>query len=52
MNVFAIESMSCPLTPKSHSLISPSEFMRILEGLTSSIIIFVSFHIKNVFEKI
>ena len=30
-----MESMSCPLTPKSHSLISPREFTRMLEGLTS-----------------
>lgn len=27
--------MSCPLTPKSHSLISPREFTKMLEGLTS-----------------
>lgn len=31
----AMESMSCPLTPKSHSLISPREFTRMLDGLTS-----------------
>lgn len=31
-----MESMSCPLTPKSHSLISPREFTRMLEGLTSN----------------
>lgn len=30
-----MESMSCPLTPKSHSLISPRELTRMLEGLTS-----------------
>ena len=30
-----MESMSCPLTPKSQSLISPREFTRMLEGLTS-----------------
>lgn len=30
-----MESMSWPLTPKSHSLISPREFTRMLEGLTS-----------------
>lgn len=31
----AMESISCPLTPKSQSLISPREFTRMLEGLTS-----------------
>lgn len=31
-----MESMSWPLTPKSHSLISPREFTRMLEGLTSA----------------
>lgn len=31
-----MESMSCPLTPKSQSLISPREFTRMLEGLTSA----------------
>lgn len=31
----AMESMSWPLTPKSHSLISPREFTRMLEGFTS-----------------
>jgi hypothetical protein len=35
INVFAIESINCPLTPKSHSFISPDEFIRIFEGLTS-----------------
>lgn len=30
-----MESISCPLTPKSQSLISPREFTRMLEGLTS-----------------
>lgn len=30
-----MESMSCPLTPKSHSLISPRELTRMLEGFTS-----------------
>lgn len=30
-----MESMSWPLTPKSHSLISPRELTRMLEGLTS-----------------
>lgn len=30
-----MESMSWPLTPKSHSLISPLEFTRMLEGFTS-----------------
>lgn len=32
---FAIESISCPLTPKSQSLISPLEFTKMLDGLTS-----------------
>ena len=31
----AMELMSCPLTPKSHSLISPLEFTRMLDGFTS-----------------
>lgn len=31
-----MESMSWPLTPKSHSLISPRELTRMLEGLTSA----------------
>jgi hypothetical protein len=31
-----MESMSCPLTPKSQSLISPRELTRMLEGLTSA----------------
>ena len=35
-NEFAIESISCPLTPKSHILISPPEFSRMLDGLTST----------------
>lgn len=30
-----MESISCPLTPKSQSLISPREFTKMLEGLTS-----------------
>ena len=30
-----MESMSCPLTPKSHSLISPRELTRMLDGFTS-----------------
>ena len=30
-----MESMSCPLTPKSQSLISPRLFTRMLDGLTS-----------------
>lgn len=34
-NEFAIELISCPLTPKSHSLISPLELTRMLEGFTS-----------------
>lgn len=34
-NEFAIESISCPLTPKSQSLISPLEFTKMLDGLTS-----------------
>ena len=33
--MFAIESINCPLTPKSQSFISPDEFIRIFEGLTS-----------------
>ena len=35
-NEFAIESISCPLTPKSHSLISPRELTRMLDGFTST----------------
>lgn len=31
-----MESMSWPLTPKSHSLISPRELTRMLEGFTST----------------
>lgn len=31
----AIESMSCPLTPKSHNLISPRELTSMFEGFTS-----------------
>lgn len=31
----AMESMSWPLTPKSHNLISPLEFTSMFEGLTS-----------------
>lgn len=34
-NEFAKESISCPDTPKSHSLISPLELTNTLEGLTS-----------------
>lgn len=30
-----MESINWPLTPKSHSLISPREFTRMLEGFTS-----------------
>ena len=30
-----MESINCPLTPKSHSLISPWEFIRMLDGFTS-----------------
>lgn len=33
----AMESISCPLTPKSQILISPRELTNILEGLTSEI---------------
>ena len=32
---FAIESISCPLTPKSHNLISPLELTSMFEGFTS-----------------
>lgn len=32
---FAIESINCPLTPKSHSFISPREFTKIFDGFTS-----------------
>lgn len=32
-----MESMSWPLTPKSHSLISPRELTRMLEGFTSTV---------------
>ena len=35
-NENATESISWPLTPKSHSLISPFEFTNILEDLTSA----------------
>ena len=31
----AMELMSCPLTPKSQSLISPLEFTRMFDGFTS-----------------
>ena len=31
----AKELISCPLTPKSHNLISPLEFTRMFDGLTS-----------------
>ncbi len=31
----AMESISCPLTPKSQILISAREFTRILDGFTS-----------------
>lgn len=31
----AMELMSCPLTPKSHSFISPLELTRMLDGFTS-----------------
>ena len=34
-NELAIESISCPLTPKSHILISPREFTRMFDGFTS-----------------
>jgi hypothetical protein len=34
-NVLAIELMSSPETPKSHSLISPFELHKIFEGLIS-----------------
>lgn len=32
---FAIESINWPLTPKSHSFISPREFTKIFDGFTS-----------------
>ena len=32
----AIELINCPLTPKSHSLISPLELTRTFEGFTSA----------------
>ena len=32
---FAIESISWPLTPKSHSFISPRELTKMLDGFTS-----------------
>lgn len=32
----AVESISSPLTPKSQSLISPSEFTKIFDGFTSN----------------
>lgn len=35
-NEFAMESINCPLTPKSQIFISPREFTSILEGLTSA----------------
>lgn len=34
-NVLAIELISSPDTPKSQSLMSPSEFSRMFEGLIS-----------------
>jgi hypothetical protein len=34
-NELAMESINCPLTPKSQILISPREFTRMFEGLTS-----------------
>lgn len=34
-NEFAMEFMSSPETPKSHSLISPDELRRMLDGLMS-----------------
>jgi len=33
--VLAIESINCPLIPKSHNLISPRSWSRILLGFTS-----------------
>ena len=35
MSVAQNELTSSPAIPKSHSLISPARFMRILDGLTS-----------------
>lgn len=32
----AVESINSPLTPKSHSLISPNEFTKIFDGFTSN----------------
>lgn len=31
----AIESINCPLTPKSHILISPLELTKMFDGFTS-----------------
>jgi hypothetical protein len=38
MNVLAIESISWPLTPKSHSFISPAELMSMFDGFISEIV--------------
>ena len=32
---FAMESINCPLTPKSHNLISPRELTKMFDGFTS-----------------
>lgn len=36
MNELAMESISCPLTPKSHSFTSPRELTRIFDGFISA----------------
>ena len=36
MNEFAIELISCTLTPRSHSLISPLLLMSMFDGFTSA----------------
>lgn len=37
-NELAIESINCPLTPKSQILTSPLEFIKIFDGLISKIL--------------
>ena len=45
-----MESISCPLTPKSHILISPREFTRMFEGFTSDTDRVVTYHFANMSE--
>lgn len=37
-NELAIESINCPLTPKSQIFISPREFTNIFDGFTSILV--------------